>query len=108
MEKFFGVDKLSKKLEQIDPYYVNRLMTKGVIVDNNCKHFGELKKCFLLCHEVLLYASSGITLRFLLRLFFGDPVACHAAIIFQTFAEELNETFWTKEDELFLKILGKI
>ena len=48
------VDKLSKELEQTDPYYVNRLMTKGVITDKNCKPFGELKIFLLLCSEVLL------------------------------------------------------
>ena len=37
------IHKLSKELEQIDPYYVNRLMTKGVITDIKCKPFGELK-----------------------------------------------------------------
>ena len=30
------IDKLSKELEQTDPYYVNRLMTKGVLTDINC------------------------------------------------------------------------
>ena len=37
------IDKLSKELEPTDPYYVNRLMTKGVITDIICKPFGELK-----------------------------------------------------------------
>ena len=43
------IDKLSKELEQTDPYYVNRLMTKGVITDINCKPFGELKIVLILC-----------------------------------------------------------
>ena len=37
------IDKLSKELKQTDPYYVNRLMTKGVITDINCKLSSELK-----------------------------------------------------------------
>ena len=37
------INELSKELEQIDPYYVKRLMTEGAITDINCKPFGELK-----------------------------------------------------------------
>ena len=58
------IDKLSKELEQTDSYYVNRLMTKGVITDINCKPFGELKIVLLLCSEVLLRVSSDISLRY--------------------------------------------
>ena len=58
------IDKMSKELEQTDPYYVNRLMTKGVITDINCKPFGELKIVLLLCSEVLLRMSSDISLRY--------------------------------------------
>ena len=58
------VDKMSKELEQTDPYYVNRLMTKGVITDINCKPFGELIIVLLLCSEVLLRVSSDIFLRY--------------------------------------------
>ena len=58
------IDKLSKELEQTDPFYVNHLMTKGVITDINCKPFGELKIVFLLCSEVLLRVSSDISLRY--------------------------------------------
>ena len=61
---YFVIDKLSKELEQTDPYYVNRLMTKGVITDINCKPFGELKIVLLLCSEVLLRVSSDISLRY--------------------------------------------
>ena len=60
----FVIDKLSKELEQTDPYYVNRLMTKGVITDTNCKHFGELKIVLLLCSEFLLRVSSDISRRY--------------------------------------------
>ena len=58
------IDKLSKELEQTDPYYVNRLMTKGVITDINCNSFVELKIALLLCSEVLLRASSDISRRY--------------------------------------------
>ena len=58
------IDKLSKELKQTDPYYVNRLMTKGVITDINCKPSGELKVVLLLCNEVLLRVSSDISLRY--------------------------------------------
>ena len=58
------IDKLSKELEQTDPYYVNRLMTKGVITYINCKPFGELKTVLLLCSEVLLRVSSDSSLRY--------------------------------------------
>ena len=43
------IDKLSKELEQTDPYYVNRLMTKGVISD--------ISSAFVQC-------SSDISLRY--------------------------------------------
>ena len=76
LEVCFVIDKLSKELEQIDPYYVNRLMTKGVITDINCKPFGELKIVLLLCSEVLLRVSVLIFLvDILLRLLFEDPLA---------------------------------
>ena len=58
------VDKLRKKLEQTDPYYVNRLMTKVAITDNNCKLFGELKLVLFLCSEALLRVSSDISLQY--------------------------------------------
>ena len=64
------IDKLSKELEQTDPYYVNRLMTKGLITDINCKPFGELKMVLLLCSEVLLRVSSDISLRYFTTSFF--------------------------------------
>ena len=57
------IDKLSKEFEQTDPYYVNRLMTKGVTTDINCKPFGELKIVLLLCSEVLIRVSSDISRR---------------------------------------------
>ena len=58
------IDKLSKETEQTDPYYVNRLLTKRVITDINCKPFGELKIVLFLCSEVLLRVSSDISLRY--------------------------------------------
>ena len=57
------IDKLSKDLEQTDPYYVNRLMTKRVITDINCRPFVELKIVLLLCSEFLLLLSSDISRR---------------------------------------------
>ena len=56
------IDKLSENLEQTDPYYVNRLMTKGVITDINCKPFGELKIILLLCSEIFLRVSCNNSL----------------------------------------------
>ena len=58
------IDKLSKELEQKDPYIVNRSMTKGVVTDINCKLFGEFKIVLVLCSEVLLSVSSDIFLRY--------------------------------------------
>ena len=58
------IDTLSKELEQTDPYYVNRLMTKGVIRDNSCKPLGELKIIILLCREVPLLVSSDLSLQY--------------------------------------------
>ena len=72
---YFLIDKLSKELEQTDPYYVNRLMTQGVITNINCKPFGELKIVLLLCSEVLLCVSSDISFDILRRLLFEDPLA---------------------------------
>ena len=71
------VDKMSKELEQTDPYYVNRLMTKGKITDNNFKTFGELKIVLLLCSQVLLRVSSHSSLRYFttstFRRYFSSP-----------------------------------
>ena len=64
------VDKLRKELEQTDPNYVNRLMTKGVIPDINCKLFGEFKIVLLLRSEVLLRVSSDISLRYFITFTF--------------------------------------
>ena len=61
---YFVIDELSKELEQTDPYYVNRLMTKGVITDVKFELFGELKIVLLLCSEVLLCVSSDTSLRY--------------------------------------------
>ena len=61
---------MSENLEQVDPYYINHLMTKGVITDNNCKPFGELKIVLLLCSEVLLRVSSDISLQYFSMLTF--------------------------------------
>ena len=58
------IDKLSKELEQTNPYYVNRLMTKGMITAINCKPFVEIKLVLLLCSEVVLRVSSDISLRY--------------------------------------------
>ena len=65
------IDKFSKELEQTDPYYVNRLMTKGVIININCKPFGELKILLILCSEVPLRVSSDISLRFFTYVYFS-------------------------------------
>ena len=77
LEVYFVIDKLSKELEQTDPYYVNGLMTKGVITDINCKPFGELKIVLLLCSEVLLRVSSDISIRYfttsIFRRYFNSP-----------------------------------
>ena len=58
------IDLLSKVLEQTDPYYVNRLMTKGVIKYISCKPLGELKIIRLLCREVPLLVSSDLPLQY--------------------------------------------
>ena len=47
------IDKLSTELKQTVPYYVNRLMTKGVMIDINCNPLVELKIILLLCSGVL-------------------------------------------------------
>ena len=39
----FAIINLNKELEQTNPYYVNRLMTKGVIRDTSCKPLGDPK-----------------------------------------------------------------
>ena len=59
------IDKLSKELEQTDPCYFIRLMTKGLITDINCKSLGELKIVRFLYSEILLRVSSDISLRYL-------------------------------------------
>ena len=64
LEVYFVIDKFSKELEQFDSYYINRLMTKGVITDNNCKRFGELKIVLLLSSEVFLRVRSDVSLRY--------------------------------------------
>ena len=66
------IAKLSTKLKQIVPYYVNRLMTKGLMIDINCNPLVELKIILLLCRGVLFCVSSEIFFDILLRLFSED------------------------------------
>ena len=54
------IDKLSKEIKQTDPYYVNHLMTKGVIKEISCKPSDELK-IVLLCSEVLHHVIFNIS-----------------------------------------------
>ena len=99
------IDELSKELDQTDPYYVNRLLTKGVIRDISCKPLRELEKVLLLCSEISLRLSSDFSLQYFTTSTFRR--SCSSRIKITRFAEELNETFWTTEDKLFLKIFGK-
>ena len=85
-------------------------MTKGVITDINCKPFGELKIVLLLCSEILLRVSSDISLQYFsmltFRRFLGSPRSKFISHSLRNL--ELNEVFWTMEDELFLKFFGKM
>ena len=65
LEVHFVIDKLSMELKQTVPYYVNRLMTKGVMIDINCNPLVELKIILLLCRGVLFCVSSEIYFRYL-------------------------------------------
>ena len=58
LEVYFVIDKLSTELKQTVPYYINRLMTKGVMIDINCNPLVELKLFLLLCRGVLFCVSS--------------------------------------------------
>ena len=59
------IDKLSTELKQIVPYYDNRLMTKGVMIDINCNPLDELKIIHLLCRGVLFSCvKSEISFRY--------------------------------------------
>ena len=58
LEVYFVIDKLSTELKQTVPHYVNRLMTKGVMIDINCNPLVELKIILLLCRGILFCVSS--------------------------------------------------
>ena len=58
------IDKLSTELKQTVPYYVNRLMTKGVMIDINCNPLVEVKLILLLCRRVLFWVSSEMSSRY--------------------------------------------
>ena len=64
------IDKLSTELNQTVPYYVNRLMTKGVMIDINCNPLVELKIILLFCRGVLFFVSSEIFFRYFTTSFF--------------------------------------
>ena len=85
-------------------------MTKRVITDINCKPFGELKIVLLSCSEVLLRVSSDISLQYfsmlIFRRFLSSPRSKFISHSLRNL--ELNEVFWTMEDELFLKFFGKM
>ena len=68
LEVYFVLDKLSTELKQTVPFYVNRLMTKGVMTDINCNPLVELKMILLLCRGVFC-VSSEIFFDILLLLF---------------------------------------
>ena len=54
------IDKLSTELKQTVPYYVNCLMTKGVMKDINCNPLVEFKIILPLCRGALSCVSSEI------------------------------------------------
>ena len=58
------IDKLSTELKQTIAYYVNRLMTKGVMIDINCNPLVELEIILILCRGVLFCVSSEISFRY--------------------------------------------
>ena len=58
------IDKLSTELKQTVLYYVNRLMTKGVMRGINCNPLVELKIILLLCRGVLFCVSSEISFQY--------------------------------------------
>ena len=70
LEVYFVIDKLSTELKQTVPYYVNRSMTKGVMIDINCNPLVELKRILLLCRGVLFCVSSEISFRYFTTSFF--------------------------------------
>ena len=72
MEVYFVIDKLSTELKQTVPYYVNRLMTKGVMIDINCNPLVELKIILLLCRGVLFVLVLKFLFDILLRLLSED------------------------------------
>ena len=64
------IDKLSTQLKLIAPYYVNPLMTKGVMIDINYNALVELKISLLLCRGVLFCISSENFFQFFTTSFF--------------------------------------
>ena len=55
---------MSTELKQIVSFYVNRLFTKGVMIDINWNPLVELKIILLLCRGVLFCVSSEISFRY--------------------------------------------
>ena len=70
---YFVIDKLSTELKQTVQYYVNRLMTKGVMIDISCNPLVELKIIFLLCRGVIFCVSSEISFRYFTTSSFRRP-----------------------------------
>ena len=66
------IDKLSTDLKQTIPYYVNRLMTKGVMIDINCNPLVELKNNFFCVEELFFVLVVKCLFDILLRLLSED------------------------------------
>ena len=104
-ELYFVIFKLSKELEQTDPYYINFLMTKGRIRDISCKPLRELKIVLLSSREVLLRVNSNIFLRCFTTSFFRKFVSSPRCK-FTRHSLKNERNFCTMENELFLKFVG--
>ena len=57
---YFVIDKLSTDMIQTVSYYINRLMTKGVIIVINSNSLVEFEMILLLCGGVIFCVISEI------------------------------------------------
>ena len=103
LEVYFKIDKLSTELKQTVPYYVNRLMTKGVIIDINC----NLQLNFFCAEEFFFVLVLKFIFDILLRLLSEDL----EALFLIGLLKPRSETEWSLLDNwewILFEVLGKV
>ena len=84
------INKLSTGLRQTAPYYVNRLMTKELIININCNPLVKIKTNLLLSSFLCLLEFFFSNFYYLS---FPKGLEVLLLIVYQTLAQKLNEIF---------------